>query len=145
MKTLLLDDAAWQMKSTRRYFYERANRIDTPLAKFLRLCLHSKPITTIRVASRTLVSAADEIYKAFREYFSTLYNQFSDWNGESPEWGLQLKEFLVSLNLLSIPIDILDTLETRISMEDIKSAILSIKGGKTPVLDGFSGSYYKIF
>ncbi|CAH2221907.1 Hypothetical predicted protein, partial [Pelobates cultripes] len=126
IRKLLSDDIAWQMTQSQRYFYDWANRIDAPLAKCLKPRLHIKPIATIRTSTGSLVSSLDEIYKKFWKYFSKLYDHTPDHHDEDLEKDTVMDNFEGSLNLSKIPSDLVDSLDAKISLQEIKIAIPSL-------------------
>uniref|UniRef100_A0A8C5PK30 Reverse transcriptase domain-containing protein n=1 Tax=Leptobrachium leishanense TaxID=445787 RepID=A0A8C5PK30_9ANUR len=143
LKQLLLDDVAKQILWSRRLFYEKANKLDTLLARTLRPRNKFSPIPVIKTANGTLVNTPQGICGAFTTYYSTLYNHSPHHTPDDKNHLESISSFLASLSLPQLDDSHKLSLSAPILEEEVNCAISALGGSKSPGPDGFSGEYYK--
>uniref|UniRef100_A0A8C5MEQ8 Reverse transcriptase domain-containing protein n=1 Tax=Leptobrachium leishanense TaxID=445787 RepID=A0A8C5MEQ8_9ANUR len=144
LKRLLLDDVAKQLLWSRRMFFEKANKLDTLLARSLKPRSKFSSISAVKTVDEVLVNSPQEICAAFTAYYSDLYNHSPHHNLADKSHLDAISSFLDSLSLPHLEDSHITNLSATILEEEVNCAISALGGTKAPGPDGFSGGYYKV-
>uniref|UniRef100_A0A8C5MVW3 Reverse transcriptase domain-containing protein n=1 Tax=Leptobrachium leishanense TaxID=445787 RepID=A0A8C5MVW3_9ANUR len=142
---LFLDDVGRSLLWSKRRYYERANKADTPLARMLRPRHRTVLFPLIRDKKGQVHKSPEAIRDAFTEYFTNIYNH-------SPTHEIGNRDLIDSIEMYlkhqSLPT--LDKVQSilvgsPITEEEIGRALGLMKPLKAPGPDGFTYRYYKAF
>lgn len=107
------------------------------LARQLRQKESSHAIATVENNKGELLTNTKEINKTFANFYNQLYK--SEINPKVSDY----EAFFSKIDLPELSMDQKDYLDSPITVEEVKSAILSMKARKSPGLDSFPSEYYK--
>lgn len=128
--------AMFRLKCT---FYESGEKAGRLLARQLKKQESSHAIPCVKDSHGKVVTTAKEINQVFMDFYKTLYTSETLSNQEKLEnWFSQFKLPRLSQEQAQF-------LETPVTEEEVRKAILSMQTGKAPGLDGFPVEYYKQF
>lgn len=146
LKLLLMDKAKAKLTRCRRAFYEYGNKPSRMLANALRDTRARNHIEHIKTQGDVLVNSSQAIAKAFRDYYTSLY-QIEGHTPTStiPNGGETVKEYIVASGMPRLPEEGAGDLDGPITTEELRKALKSLKPGKAPGPDGFTLLYYKTF
>jgi hypothetical protein len=114
-------------------FFEKINKIDTPLANMTKIMKEKTQISKIRNAKGEITTNTTEIQEIIRDYFESLYsNKFEN-----------LEEMDRFLDTYDHPK--LNHLNRSITQNEIEAAIKSLLKKKSLGPDGFSAEFYQTF
>lgn len=138
LNSLLRRRAEFLMHRTRRTYYFNGARPSHLLA--LRLKSHEKysNITAIETPSRTLSNPID-INSEFKSFYSSLYKSEISLDRQA------CADFFQDLNLPSLSDNESESLNTPISLEELRKALVNMKKGKSPGWDGIPPELYLTF
>lgn len=138
LNSLLRSRAEFLIHRTRRTYYFNRARPSHLLA--LRLKNHEKysNIMAIKTSPCTLSNPLD-IYSKFKSFYSSLYKS------EISLYINACMDFLQDLNLPSLSDNESELLNTLISLEELRMALINMKKGKSPGWDGIHQSYTLLF
>lgn len=124
---------------SRRLWYEHGEKASKILAHQLRQSEAARFISEIRTQDGHITNSPQKINERFQLFYSELYRSESL---DSPEL---FNQFFESLDAPTLDPTFKDQLEILVSIEEIKIAIDSMQGGKSPGPDGFPVEFFKIF
>lgn len=123
---------------TRQQYYEVGGKSLKLLSYKLRKQQADRTIHKIRnFATNEIETSLEKIQQCFLNYYKTLYSQPQENNDN------QIDAFLAQINLPQITDEQNGKLISKITKEEIQSAIRRMKGGKSPGTDGFPTEWYK--
>ena len=122
---------------TKIWFFEKINKIDKPLARFIKKKRESTHINRMRDEKGKSLQAPQK-YRIIRQYYEKLYANKLD--------NLQeMDNFLEKYNLLRLIQEETENLNRPIASNKIESVIKKLPKNKTPRPDGFIAGYYLHF
>ena len=128
--------ALFRLKSN---FYESGEKSGKLLARQLHQMETSYAIPAVKNEKGELVTQTGDINKVFAHFYEQLYK--SEINPDVSNY----QTFFSNIKLPVISGDQKNSLDSPITVEEVKKAISSMRVGKSPGLDGFPSEYYKKF
>lgn len=139
----LLYEAKHVLLKARRSFYEYGDKCSRLLANALRTKRSWTFVSSLFSSSGSKIHATPDLAKAFRDFYSELYN-VSPTSSPSPSATLSdVKQYIQEAYLPKITDEDLESFSQSISVEEFAAAIAATQQGKFPGPDGFSVAYYK--
>lgn len=136
---LLLTEAERLLLRSHGTLYEHGDKAGRLLAHQLKARQASNQIIQIRDESGTVETDPIKINTSFNLFYRQLYKS------ESPDDETQMDAFFQNLDLPRVPPDDNQTLDTPLTLPEIKEAISSMSSGKSPGPDGYPVEFYKRF
>ena len=127
-----------KINKTKRWFFEKINKIDKPLARFIKKKRERTQINKIRNEKGEVTTETAEIQSILREYYNQLYAKKMD-NLE------EMDKFLERYNLLRLNQEEIEKMNRPITSSEIETVIKNLPTNKSPGPDGFTGEFYEIF
>lgn len=127
------------IKQTKHRFFEHGEKQGRLLAHQVKVMEERNQILEIYTESGELTSNQTEINNEFKKFYANLYTS------EVTDDPNLIDDFFKDLPVPRISQKHRDTLETPISLEEIKRAIKALQGSKAPGPDGYTSEFYKSF
>ena len=127
-----------KINKEKRWFFERINKIDKPLARIIKKQRKKNQINKIRNENAEITTDNTEIQRIIRDYYQQLYANKMD-NLE------EMDEFLEKYNLPKLYQEEIENLKRPIISMEIETAIKNHSTNKSPGPDGFTGEFYQKF
>jgi hypothetical protein len=124
-----------RINKTRRWFFEKINKIDKPLARLTRGHSDSIQINKIRNEKGDITT---ETEKKIRSYYESLYSI-------KLENLVEMDNFLDRHQIPKLNQDQINHLNSPITPKEIEAVIKSLLSQKSPGPDGFSAEFYQTF
>ena len=103
---------------------------------------NKKTITELTVAGGTTISKEDDILVEIRSFYENLYN--TDLGDDSTSLFQDFTDTLKT-KLPKLSEDQRDVIEGKLTLEECRKALMSLRCGKSPGEDGFTVEFYKFF
>ncbi|XP_075422765.1 uncharacterized protein LOC142463838 [Ascaphus truei] len=143
LKQSQLEDVEKALRWTRQKYFDKGNKADKLLAAKLRGTKVKSQISRIKTRKGQVTYTEKEIAQEFADFYSDLYNLHP--SGQDPVSLETITRYLEQCSLPTLTPEELETLNEKISQEELNQAISSLKPSKAPGPDGFTNSYYKMF
>ena len=127
-----------KINKTNRWFFEKINKIDKPLARLIRKNREKTQISRIRNEKGEVTTDTEEIQRIMRDYYKPKYASKMD-NLE------EMDKFLEKHNLLRLNQEKKENINRPIRSTDIETVIKNLPTNKSPRPDGFTGEFYQTF
>ena len=127
-----------KINKTKRWFFEKINKIDKPLARLIKKNKERIQINKIRNEKREIANDTAEVQRIKREYYKQLYANKMD-NLE------EMDKFVERYNFPSLNQEELENINRPITSNEIETVIENLPINKTPGPDGFTGEFYQTF
>uniref|UniRef100_A0A8C5QP47 Reverse transcriptase domain-containing protein n=1 Tax=Leptobrachium leishanense TaxID=445787 RepID=A0A8C5QP47_9ANUR len=145
LNRLFLDDVGRSLLWSKRRYYERSNKMDTPLARLLNPRPHSQNMPPIRDSMGSQLSTPNTIRDTFTQYFASIYNHTPTHSASDSSLMDDIKDYLSRASLPSLSDEQAATLASPITETELGNALSLMKPHKAPGPDGFTYQYYKAF
>lgn len=122
---------------TRQRFFEFGDKPDKLLARQLRKMESDRTIHKIKAQDNTILTKLKDVNNRFFEFYTELYTSKA-----TPD-SAAINHFLDRCDLPKLDPKDCDSLNAEITAAEIRNAIASLKGNKTPGPDGLPGELYK--
>ena len=126
-----------KINKTKSWFFEKINKINKPLARFIKKKREKTQINRIR-NEKEVTSDTAEIQRIMRYYYKQLYANKMD-NLE------EMDKFLEMHNLPRMNQEEIENMNRPITSTEIKPVIRNLPTNKSPGPDGFTGEFYQTF
>ena len=126
------------MNESRSWFFEKINKIDKPLSRFIKKKRERIQINTIRNERGEITTDTTEIQRIVRNYYKKLYAKKFENLG-------QMDKFLEKYNLPKLNEEEAESLNKPVMPDKIEAVIKKLPTHKSSGLDGFTGEFYKAF
>uniref|UniRef100_A0A8C5R235 Reverse transcriptase domain-containing protein n=1 Tax=Leptobrachium leishanense TaxID=445787 RepID=A0A8C5R235_9ANUR len=126
-------------------FYERSNKMDSPLACLIKPRSQFHPITLLRDRNGHLHTTLQAIRDAFTRYYTALYDHTPKHSITNNVLLQEIESYLKGGFLTSFPESRTAKLADPITKEEIRKALGLMKPHKAPGLDGVTYHFYKSF
>ena len=127
-----------KINKTKSGFFERINKIDKPLARFIKKQREKNQINKIRNENGEITTDNTEIQRIIRDYYQQLYANKMD----------NLEEMDKLLEKYSFPKLNQEEIENRnrpITSTEIETVIRNLPANKSPSPDGLTAEFYQNF
>ena len=126
-----------KINKTKRWFFEKINKIDKPLARLIKKKREKTQINRIRNEKGEVTTDTAEIQRITRDYYQQLYANEMD-NLE------EMDTFLEKHNLPKLNQDETENINRPITSTEIETVIKNLPTNKSPGPDGFTGKFYHL-
>uniref|UniRef100_A0A8C5Q7Q5 Reverse transcriptase domain-containing protein n=1 Tax=Leptobrachium leishanense TaxID=445787 RepID=A0A8C5Q7Q5_9ANUR len=140
LNDLLTHNTLRSLQITKLKYYTQGDRCGRLLANAVRQRHMATYIPKIRCADGSVAHLTPDISTAFLSYYKTLYNL-----SDTPPPSKVIDQYLRDSYNSTISEETKEALDTPFTMEELASAVKSMKSGKSPGPDGFTMGYYKTF
>ena len=127
-----------KFNKTKSWFFEKRNKIDKPLARFIKNKREKNQINKIRNEKGEITTDNAEIQKIIRDYCEQLYGNKMD-NLE------EMDRFLEKFNLPRLSQEEIEVMNNPITSKEIEAMIKNFPENKSLGPDGFREDFYQIF
>lgn len=133
---LVSNETVESLLKTCHNYYEFGNKPSKLLVHQIRQSSSSLHITQINTDTGIAINA-QSINNQFRDFHASLYSS------ESPDNRTQYKYFFSSLDIPSINFEVASSLDAPFTINELRSASMSMQNGKCPGPDGFPADFLK--
>ena len=127
-----------KINKTKSWFFEKINKIDKPLARFIKKKREKNQINKIRNEKAEVTTDNGEIQRVTRDYYEQLYGNKMD-NLE------EMDRFLEKFSLSRLNQEETETMNNSIIKTEIEAVIKNFPKDKSPGPDGFTGEFCQTF
>ena len=127
-----------KINKIKSWFLEKINKIDKPLARFIKKKREKTQISKIRNEKGDVTTDNTEIQKIIRDYYEQLYaNKMDNFK--------EMDKFLEKYNLPKLNQEEIVNLNRPITSTEIETIMKNLLTNKSPRPDGFTGELYQKF
>ena len=127
-----------KINKIKSWFLEKINKIDKPLARFIKKKREKTQISKIRNEKGDVTTDNTEIQKIIRDYYEQLYaNKMDNFK--------EMDKFLEKYNLSKLNQEEIVNLNRPITSTEIETIMKNLLTNKSPGPDGFTGELYQKF
>ena len=130
--------AVAKINKTKRWFFEKINKIDKLLARLMKQKRVKTQLNRIRNEKGEVTTDTAEIQRIMRDYCKQIYANKMD-NLE------EMDKFLEKHNLLRLNQEEIENTNSPITSTEIETVIRNLRTNKSPGPDGFTGQFYQTF
>ena len=127
-----------KINKTKSWFFEKINKIDTPIARLIKKKREKNQINKIRNENGDITTDNIEIQRIIRDYYQQLFANKMD-NLE------EMGKFLEKYNLPKLDQEEMENLNRPITSTEIETVIKNLLTNQSPGLDGFTAEFYQKF
>ena len=127
-----------KINKTKSWFFEKINKIDKPLMRFINKKREKTQINRIKNGKGEVKTDTAEIQRIMRDYYKQLYANKMD-NLE------EMDKFLEKHNLPTLNQEEIENINRLITSTEIETVIGNLPTNKSLGLDGFTGEFYQTF
>jgi len=127
-----------KINKAKSWFFERINKIDTPLARLIKKQREKYQIIKIRNETGEITTDNTEIQRIIRDYYQQLYGNKMD-NME------EMDKFVEKYNFPKLDQEEIENLNRPITSMEIETVIKNLPANKSPGPDGFTAEFYQKF
>ena len=125
-----------KINKTKSWFFEKINKIDTPLARLIKKKIEKHQIERIRTEKGEVTTDTAEIQSIMRDYYRQLYANKMD-NLEETD------KLLEKHNLLRLNQEEIKNINRPVTSTEIETVVKNLPTNKSPGPDGFTGEFYQ--
>ena len=127
-----------KMNKTKSWFFEKINKMDKPLARFIKKKREKNQINNLRNEEGEVTTDDAETQRSIRDYYKQLYGNKMDKLEEKDR-------FLEKFNLPWLNQEEREIMNSPITSTEIESVIKNLPKNKSLGPDGFTGELYQTF
>ena len=127
-----------KINKTKSWFFEKINKTDKPLARFIKKKREKTQTNRIRNEKGEVTTDTVEIQRIMRDYYRQLYAHIMDNHEE-------MDKFLEKQNLPRLNQKEIENINRPITSTEIETVIKNLTTNKSPGPDGFTGEFYQTF
>ena len=125
-----------KINKTKSWFFQKINKTDKPLARFIKKKREKNQINKVRNEKGEITTDNSEIQRIIRDYYQQLYDNKMD-NLE------EMDKHSEKYNLPKLNQEETENLNRSIRSTEIKIVIKNVPTNKSPGPDGFTGEFYQ--
>ena len=130
-----MKETAGKISKTKRWFFEKINKIDQPLARLIKKKREKTQINRIRNEKGEVTTDTAEIQRIMRDYYKQLYaNKMANLE--------EMDKFLEKHNLPRLSQEEIENINRPITSTEIETVIKNLPTNKSPGPDGFTGFFF---
>uniref|UniRef100_A0A8C5MQM8 Reverse transcriptase domain-containing protein n=1 Tax=Leptobrachium leishanense TaxID=445787 RepID=A0A8C5MQM8_9ANUR len=145
LNRLFIEDAGRALLWSKQRYFERSNKIDTPLARKIKPKYKSNQIAKIVDKQGVSHDTPKEIRDAFTAYFAKLYHHTPSHNDSNRTLQADIEGYLTKSSIPHLNEQQIAALDSPFTEEEIREVVKELKPNKAPGPDGLTGQYYKCF
>ena len=127
-----------KINKTKSCFFERINKIDKSLARFIKKKERRIKSTKLEMKKEEVTTDNEEIQRIIKDYYEQLYcNKMDDLE--------EIDRFLEKFNLPRLNQEEIEIMNSLIISTEIEVVIKNLPKSKSPGPDGFTGEFYQTF
>ena len=115
-----------KINKTKSWFFEKINKIDKPLARFIKKKREKNQINKIRSAKGEVTTDSAEIQRVIRDYHE-------QWYGNKIDNLEEMDRFLEKFNLPRLNQEEIEVMNNPITSTEIEAVIKNLPKNKSPV------------
>ena len=127
-----------KVKKTKSWFFEKINKIDKYLARFIKNIREKNQINKTKNEKGDVTTDNAEIQRIIRDYYEQLYGNKVD-NQE------EMDRFLEKFNLPRLNQEEIEIMNNPITSTETEAVMKNLPQNRSPGPDGFTGEFYQIF
>ena len=128
-----------KINKTKRWFFEKINKIDKPLARLIKKKRERMQINKIRNEKGEITTDTADIQRIIRDYCKHLYANTMDNHEEMDKF---LERYYNFPRLIQ---EELENINRPLTSNEIETVIKNLPTNKSPGPDGFTGEFYQTF
>ena len=125
-----------KINKTKSWFFEKINKIDKPLARFIKKKRKRTQINKIRNEKGEITTDTAEIQRIIRDYYKLYANKMDNHE--------EMDKFLEGFNFPRLNQEKLENINRPITSNEIETIIKNLPTNKSPGPDGFAGEFYQL-
>ena len=126
------------INKTKSQFFEKINKIDKPLARFIKKKRDRTQISIIKNEKGEVTTDTAEIQSILRDYYKQL-------NANKMDNLEEMDKFLERYNLPRLNQEEIENMNRPVTSNEIETVVKNLPTNKSPGPDGFTGEFYQIF
>ena len=127
-----------KINKTKSQLFEKINKIDKPLARFIKKKRERRQINKIRNEKVEITTDTTEIQRIIGDYYKQVYANKMDNHEE-------MDKFLETYNFPRLNQEELENINRPTTGNEIETVIKNLPPNRSPGPDGFTGEFYQTF
>ena len=129
-----------KINKAKSWFFEKINKIDKALARFIKKKMEKSQINKIRNENGEITTDNTEIQRMIRDYYQQLYAKKKKMDNLE-----EMDKFLKNYNFPKLNQEEMENLNRLITSTGIETVIRNLPASKSPGPEGFRAEFYQKF